>query len=311
MPRHDPGLTIGVGAAVDRVLDHPMDGGIGWPAPDHVAIGVLGRQVQPVLEEPEQGLPGAAELGHLVEDESDGLLDTTVGVLLEPVAGLHEADRGGDDQLAATGLLVAGGQRPLPQQIELVLVEASLQTEKQTIVALARRIYRLLVDQDGVDDPAHLDQLLPVTAVAGEARHFPRRDRTDLAQADLGDHPVEARPRDAARRGPAKVVVDRLDAGPAERRQPVAHRILQSAALAIVQHLVGGGLSHVQDRLALQVVRTDLLMLHVVPPSGEAPERRRRGRGSSGSSARSALPAPPRAASASAAPGPDRRRWDG
>jgi long-chain acyl-CoA synthetase len=34
-----------------------------------------------VLQEPEQGLPGAAKLGHLIEDEGDGLLDATVGVI--------------------------------------------------------------------------------------------------------------------------------------------------------------------------------------------------------------------------------------
>lgn len=192
-----------------------------------------------MLQEPERGLPGAAELGHLVEDESNGLLHTTVVVRLEPVAGLHEADWSRDDQLATTGFLIAGRQRPLPQQIEFLLVEAPLQIEKQTVVSLAQRICCLLIDQDGVDDPAHLDQLLPIAAVAGKARHFPRRDRTNLAQADLGDYPVEARPRNTARRRTAKVVVDRLDAGPAERRQPVAHCILQSAALSVLQHLEG------------------------------------------------------------------------
>src|SRR3984893_14619508 len=58
-------LTIGVGAAVDRVLDHPVDGGIVRPAPDHVAIMALGGQVQPMLDEPEQGLPDTAEFGTL------------------------------------------------------------------------------------------------------------------------------------------------------------------------------------------------------------------------------------------------------
>ncbi len=269
MPRHRASFTIGVGAAVNRVLDHPVDGGIGWPSPDHIAVAAPGRQIQPMLQEPEQSLSGAAKLGHLVEDEGDGLLDAAVGILLEPVAGLHEADGGRDDQLATPRLLVAGGQGSLPQQIELILVEAALQAQKQTVVALAWGIDGLLVDQDGVDDPAHLDELLPVAAVAGEARHLPRRDRADLAQADLGHHPVETGPRDAARRRTAKIVVDRLDAGPAERRQPVAHRILQGAALAVVQHLMGRGLPHIEDRLALQMVRTDLLMLHAAPPSAE------------------------------------------
>jgi len=38
---------------------------------------------------------------------------------------LHKADRRGDDQLAAARLGVAGGERTLTQEIELVLVEAA------------------------------------------------------------------------------------------------------------------------------------------------------------------------------------------
>src|SRR6266404_4243668 len=71
----DTTLTIGVGAAVDRVLDHPVDGRIVRPAPDYVTIMALGGQVQPMLNEPEQGLPDTA----VVEDEDDGLLDTAIG----------------------------------------------------------------------------------------------------------------------------------------------------------------------------------------------------------------------------------------
>src|SRR5260370_38107997 len=39
-----------------------------------------------------------------------GFLDTAIGILLEPVADLHEADRGSDDEFAAPGLLIAGRQ---------------------------------------------------------------------------------------------------------------------------------------------------------------------------------------------------------
>src|SRR3546814_8510435 len=42
--RCDTRLTIGVGAAVDQVLDHPVDSCIVRPAPDDVAIVALCRQ---------------------------------------------------------------------------------------------------------------------------------------------------------------------------------------------------------------------------------------------------------------------------
>lgn len=127
-----------------------------------------------MLKEPHQGLPSAAEFCDLVEHQSDGFLDAAVGILLEPVPGLHEADRRRNDQFAAPGLLVAGRQGTLTQQIELILIETALQSQQQPIIALPRRIDRFLVDEHGVDDTAHLDELLPVAAVTGKPRHLPR-----------------------------------------------------------------------------------------------------------------------------------------
>ena len=86
-------------------------------------------------------------------------------------------------------------------------------------------------------------------------RETSRRDRTDLAQADLGHHSIKAGARDAACRRAPEIVIDRFDARPAQGHQTIAHRILQGAALAIVENLMGGGLPYIQDRLALRMVR--------------------------------------------------------
>jgi hypothetical protein len=56
-------------------------------------------------------------------------------------------------------------------------------------------------------------------------------------------HSLEAGAGDAACRRTAEIVVDRLDLAPAERDQPVAHGVLQRAALPVVQNLVSGGLA--------------------------------------------------------------------
>jgi hypothetical protein len=110
-----------------------------------------------VLVEPEQRLPGAAKFQDFVEDQSDGLLYAAVRVLLVAIASLHEAHRCADDELAAACLLIAGRERALSQQIELVLVEAALETEQKPIVAVPGRINRLLIDQHCIDHPTHLD----------------------------------------------------------------------------------------------------------------------------------------------------------
>src|SRR6266851_2757915 len=57
-----------------------------------------------------------------------------------------------------------------------------------------------------------------------------------------------------------------LDLGPAERHKAIAHGILQRAALAVVQNLMGRRLPHVEERLALEVMRADLVRDHDRPP---------------------------------------------
>jgi hypothetical protein len=64
-------------------------------------------------------------------------MNPPVRILLQTITSLHEANRRTDDEFAASGLLVACRQRALSQEIELVLVEAALETEQKPIVALA------------------------------------------------------------------------------------------------------------------------------------------------------------------------------
>jgi hypothetical protein len=74
------------------------------------------------------------------------------------------------------------------------------------IAARGPRIDRLLVDENCVDDTAHLDQLLPVSAVPGEARELTCAHRTDLAETNLGHHSLEAGALYAAGRRAAEIV---------------------------------------------------------------------------------------------------------
>jgi hypothetical protein len=127
----------------------------------------------------------------------------------------------------------------LPEQVELVFVQAALQAQKQPVIAIAWRINRFLIDQHSVDDTAHLDEMLPVPAVARKAGYFTRRDGADLAETNIGDHPVKAFPRDTAGGRTAKVVIHGLNPAPAQIRKPIPHGILQGAAFPVVQDLVG------------------------------------------------------------------------
>ena len=148
-------------------------------------------------------------------------------------------------------------ERALPQKVELVLVEAALETQEQAVVAQTRRVDHLLVDEERVDDAAHLNELLPISAVAREARDLPGGHRADLAQADLGDHALETGARGPAGGRAAEVLVDDLDLRPAELRETVAHGVLEPLALAVVLDLISRGLTDVEHRLAGPVLGAD------------------------------------------------------
>src|SRR3954453_19582978 len=300
--RRDSRSTIGISAAINGDLDHPVDGGIGRPTPGHIPIRLLHGQIEIMLMEPKQRLARAAQRLDLVKDERDALLPPPVRILLVTVAVLHEANGRGDDQFPAARLLVSGRQRALAEKIELVLVEAPLEPEEESVVPVPGRIHRLLINQHRVDHAAHLDELLPIPAVAGETRDFAGANGADLAEADLRNHPLEASALHAAGGGATEILVDDLNLRPAEHRQATAHGVLQSAALTVVQNLMPRGLAHVEQRLALQMVGTDLLRGHHRPPSTGPHRLGARNPGSGAPSGRSGGRVPPPATRARSAP---------
>jgi hypothetical protein len=80
---------------------------------------------------------------------------------------------------------------------------------------VARAVHHVHVDQHGIDDPTHFDQLLPLPAIASKARDLARRHRPHFAQTDLRDHPFETRAGDQAGSRPAQVFIHDLDLAPA------------------------------------------------------------------------------------------------
>ena len=63
-------------------------GGVVRPSPTCRAIFALHRQIEIMLVEPKQSLPGAAEFRDFIEDQGDGLLHAAVRVLLIAIGGV-------------------------------------------------------------------------------------------------------------------------------------------------------------------------------------------------------------------------------
>src|SRR5437016_12837349 len=114
-----------------------------------------------MFQEPKQRLTCTSELPELGKHQADRLLHALVRILSEPlVICLQITDRRHHNQFPTACLLVAGGKGPLTKKIQFVLVEAALQAEKKTVIALARRIDRHLIDKQCAE--GMLDRFAPL-----------------------------------------------------------------------------------------------------------------------------------------------------
>ena len=93
---------------------------------------------------------------------------------------------------------------------------------------MPRIIDSVLVYDDGPDKSTELDQRMPVTTVAGQPRRLDRKDGADPPLTDCSQQALETRPLDAASRA-AKIIVDKLDRGPAELPGTVGEPVLAVA----------------------------------------------------------------------------------
>jgi hypothetical protein len=108
------------------------------------------------------------------------------------------------------------------------------------------------VDNTGLDQPAQLEQMMPVAAVPSEPRGIEAEYSADLAGAQRGDQSVEAGPVDSAARGTAEIVVDDLDFCEAAPPCGIDEFVLAPLALQVRPDLLRRRLTDIDNRFALQ-----------------------------------------------------------
>ncbi len=174
------------------------------------------------------------------------------------IAGGH-----GHEELAPPRLLLERFLRTLAKQRQLHLAHRALHAEQQAIVGVAGIVEAILIDDQGADKTAELQQGMPIPAVARQPRSFVGDDCPHPSIADGGEQSLEARAGDTGA-GAAEIVVDYLDAGPAQRTSAIGEPVLTAPALVIVENLVGRRLPNVDESRAREVFSRDLA--HRRPP---------------------------------------------
>jgi hypothetical protein len=103
------------------------------------------------------------------EDQPDRFLDSEVGIEAETDLAMPDvADRHADAQLAAARLGAGGVEHARTEHAEFELADGALHAEQESIVRPAGIVDAVQVDCARIDQPAELEEMMPVAAVAGQ-----------------------------------------------------------------------------------------------------------------------------------------------
>ncbi len=149
----------------------------------------------------------------------------------------------------------------------LELGHGSLHPQQQAVVDQGWIVDGLPVRDQGSGDAAKLDQVLPLAAIASQARSFQAEDRSHRLRTDRSEEFVESAAVDQAHPRVSLIDVDDGDVLEPQLARPILERILQPLALQMVAHLVGRRLANVDDGFPLQMFIGQLGVHRLLPAS--------------------------------------------
>ena len=159
-------------------------------------------------------------------------------------------------QLTPASLVEQAGGEPAADRVQLQFGDRALEPKQEPPVGQARVVDRVAVGDQTAAVAADVEQRIPVRAVAREPGDLDGDDQADLAQGNARDQVLEALAVRRRRAAQAKVGIDHLDVRltPAQVAGALAQGVLQPQAFLVAQHLMRGGLTHVDHGAAVQVV---------------------------------------------------------
>ena len=257
--------AIGVGPGVDRVAQDLEDGQQDRTPPLQVpAIGSVVRtkpEADVVADQVVEDPPGGAEFVVLVEDEADDLADLLVGVHLDPIRGeLDVAGGHAVKELAALGLVQPASFQSISHSNKLEFADGPFQAEQEPVVGILGIVDAVLVREQRPEDGTHLQEIMPILVVAGDAAHLDPEDQADMLHGNLGQDALESAPLVGRPAAQPLIVIDDQDAipGPSPGGREVGEGILPFPRFAMVEDLLGIGLAHVNDGETIEVPIQDL-----------------------------------------------------
>src|SRR5271165_3813394 len=158
---------------------------------------------------------------------------------------------------SAPGLGVACSNAALSHQAQLIFRHRPLEPEKQTIVDKTRIVGAVRINDQCSGKRAKVDQVMPVSPVAGEARSLNAINSTYVAGTNHRNKSLKPGALHAARAGATKIIVDDAYRAEADFLCCSGQIILSALAFEIAHNLSHGRLTNVNDSGAVEVVRRD------------------------------------------------------
>ena len=186
-----------ISTRVDRIVQQAQHAVVarGLPLGALCAAGARhSRHLDTLLAQPEIHAPGAAEFGEFAKHQVDGRAHALVGILLEAIVdGAYVADGHMHVKLSAFSLLLHRFVRSLPEAGQFHLADRAFHAEQQPVIHLHGIIDAFCIDEQRPHNAAELQQRVPVSPVACQARRFDAQNRADLAIAKQAQQSFEAR----------------------------------------------------------------------------------------------------------------------
>jgi hypothetical protein len=214
-----------------------------------------------------QDLADGAEPLVQVEDQADRRLRLLIGIQDDlPGGPAHIAHGNRLTQLATPRLGHPRVEHSGFENMQFGFRHGRLQAQQEPVVVTATGIIHPFgVGDERVEQGADLEQLMPIPTRSRQTRHLNAEDEADMAEADLGDQPLETDPTLNGLSSPPEVVINHDDAfaRPSEVHGALDQSVLEAGGFLVTLDLLRRGLPDVDNGQTFAVTAADLVRQQV------------------------------------------------
>jgi hypothetical protein len=161
---------------------------------------------------------------------------------------------------AALGFVQPTSFQSIPHSNKLEFADCTLQAEQEPVVGILWVVDTVLIGQDCSEDGTHLQKIVPIPVVAGDAAHLDPQNQADMLHGNFGQDAMKSAALDGCPSRLSLIVIDDHDVipGPSQGDRELNKFILPFPRFPMIEDLLRIGLPHVNDGKTNEVEVQDL-----------------------------------------------------